>query len=186
VAANGGAPQLLTAEENHEIDPGWSPDGSRLVFEQAPWEERGANRATGIALIDLKTRQVTTLPGSEHLVSPRWSPDGKYIAAMPADSSGLLLFDFSTAAWTRLLSFHIGYPNWSHDSKYLYFDRFAEPAGVGRVRVRDHSVENVLTPARGDQLWSIDSWTGVTPDDAVLLVRDASLEEIYALRWRAR
>lgn len=50
--------------------------------------------------------------------------------------------------------------------------------GAAADRVRDLSVENVLAPDRGDQKWSIDSWTSITPDDAVLPVPDASLKDI--------
>jgi hypothetical protein len=41
-------------------------------------------------MLDLKTGQ------------PRWSPDGRYLAAMPADSDKLLLFDFTTRKWAKL------------------------------------------------------------------------------------
>jgi Tol biopolymer transport system component len=83
VPAGGGAPELLHAAENHQLDPNWSADGSSLVFERAPWEQRGGGRATEIDFIDVKTRNISVLPGSTGLVSPRWSPDGRYIAAMP-------------------------------------------------------------------------------------------------------
>jgi hypothetical protein len=43
--------------------------------------------------MDMRTRKVTTLPGSEGLYSTRWSPDGRYIAAMPDDHLRLLVYD---------------------------------------------------------------------------------------------
>lgn len=103
---------------------------------------------------------------------------------MPADSSGLLLFDFGTQKWTQLVGASIGYPNWSHDGKYLYFDWFSSPAGVRRIRIADGDVQPVLSRQPGDKLWTADDWTGLTADDSVLLLRNVSIQEIYAVRWR--
>lgn len=97
-----------------------------------------------------------------------------------------MLFNVRTQIWKKLMQLRIGYPNWSHDGKYIYFDRFTKPKGVGRVRVSDGSIESILTAKNGDEIWNIDSWTGLTPDDSVLLLRDAGIEEIYALRWSMR
>src|SRR5262249_1192193 len=95
ISAEGGAPQQLTAEEGAELDPGWSPDGKTLAF--------GDFDAKIIRLLDLSTRQVSKLPGSEGLFSPRWSPDGRHIAAVVAVSQGkLMLFDLITQKWMEL------------------------------------------------------------------------------------
>jgi Tol biopolymer transport system component len=66
---------------NHnQVDPVWAPDGKRIAY--------GRNAIAGedelsIQILDLDSRRVTTLPGSENLYSPRWSPDGRYLAANP-------------------------------------------------------------------------------------------------------
>jgi hypothetical protein len=105
---------------------------------------------------------------------------------MPADSSGLVLFDFQTHRWTQLLQAQIGYPNWSHDGKYIYFDWFSSPAGVRRIRLADREVLPVLSRQPQDALWTSDDWTGLTADDSVLLLRNVSIGEIYAIRWHGR
>src|SRR5262245_259877 len=81
IPAEGGVTRQLTQEEGPEMDPGWSPDGKTLVF---------GDQSKTIRLLDLSTRQVSILPGSEGLYSPRWSPDGRYIAAIEAISRGKL------------------------------------------------------------------------------------------------
>lgn len=113
VSAEGGSAQQLLPGERKEADPSWSPDGNRLVFAGPPPMEGGAPGSTAIYLLDLRTHQVSTLPGSEGLFSPRWSPDGRYLAATPADSQTLLLFDFTTQKWVELARVGVGYLVWA-------------------------------------------------------------------------
>lgn len=183
VSADGGTIHGALPSGRQQIDPTWSKDGRQIMFESDPWQERGSERRTQIEILDLQSGKATVLPGSAGLVSPRWSPDGGFVAAMPANSSGLMLFDFRTQTWTRLVSANIGYPNWSHDGKYIYFDWFYSPGGVRRIRMADHEIQNVISRHTGDRLWTADDWTGLTSDDSVLLLRNLSIQEIYAIRW---
>ncbi len=43
--------------------------------------------------MDVATKAVRKLPGSDGLFSPRWSANGKFIAALSIDQKRLLLFD---------------------------------------------------------------------------------------------
>src|SRR5262249_47949026 len=118
ISAEGEAPQQLTAEERSALDPGWSLDGKTLVF--------GDVEAKIIRLLDLSTRQVSKLPGSEGLFSPRWSPDGRYILALPVGlMNKLLLFDFTTQKWAELAEREASEPRWSQDGKYAYFGSYS-------------------------------------------------------------
>jgi Tol biopolymer transport system component len=55
-----------------------------------------------IALVDVKNRRVSRLPGSESLFGPRWSPDGRHIVAISADNIKLMLYDVSSQKWHML------------------------------------------------------------------------------------
>jgi Tol biopolymer transport system component len=189
VAAEGGRPEQLTAENHYETDPNWSPDQNSLVFGGEPWREGEAPSSAAIHMLDLKTRQVSTLSGSERLYSPHWSPDGRYILAKSVDSPKLMLFDFSTRKWAELVSSPgpADYPNWSHDGSYIFFINpyIAEPA-VYRVRISDRKLELVTNLSRQRLGWSIaGKWTGLAGDDSPLVLRDTGSEEIYALDWEA-
>jgi len=55
----------LTTEEVQEADPTWSPDGNTLAFGHSGF---GSN-LTRIELFDVKTHQISQLPGSLRLLS---------------------------------------------------------------------------------------------------------------------
>jgi Tol biopolymer transport system component/DNA-binding winged helix-turn-helix (wHTH) protein len=187
VAADGSGLTQLTTGDHYETDPNWSPDQNSLVFGGAPWLEGDAPGSAAIHILDLKTRQVSTLPGSEGLISPHWSPDGRFVLAMSRDSQKLMLFDFSTQKWAELLSSPAAYPNWSRDGRYIYFSNpyVAEPV-VYRVRISDRKLELVTSVSRQRLGWTIvGKWTGLASDDSPLVLRDTGSEEIYALDWEA-
>jgi Tol biopolymer transport system component len=134
-------------------------------------------------VLDLKTRAATKVAGSDGLYSPRWSPDGRYIAAIPLDSLKLMLFDLTTQKWTELTKIFAAYPAWSRDSRYLYFDG---NQGYYRVQVPSGKLERLFSlegfRAAGG---AFGNWSGLAPDESPLLVRDASIQELYALDWEA-
>jgi len=187
VAAEGGRPEQLTAEDHYWTDPNWSPDQNSLMFGGEPWLEGNAPGSATIRILDLKTHQVSTLAGSEGLFSPHWSPDGRYVVAMSLDSQKLMLFDFSTQTWAELASSPAAYPNWSHDGSYIYFNNpyIAEPA-LYRLRISDRKLELVTSLSRERLGWNIATkWMGLASDDSPLVLRDTGSEEIYALDWEA-
>jgi Tol biopolymer transport system component len=182
VAADGGRPAQLTAENHYETDLNWSPDQNSLMFGGEPWMESGA---VAIRMFDLKTRQVSTLSGSEGLFSPHWSPDGRYVVAMSLDARKLMLFDFSTHQWAELVNSPAAYPNWSPDGSYIYFSNpYIAERAVYRVRISGRKLELVTSLSRQRLGWGIaGKWMGLTEDDSPLVLRDTGSEEIYALDW---
>ena len=124
IDAEGGPPRMLLAEDRNEADPTWSPDGKTIVFGRLPDRMDSARLTKAIYEVDVATRKVAAIPGSEGLFSPRCSPDGRYIAAVRLDQRALLLFDRTTQQWTTLTTLGTADPVWSHDGRYLYFQDF--------------------------------------------------------------
>jgi DNA-binding winged helix-turn-helix (wHTH) protein/Tol biopolymer transport system component len=179
ISAEGGVPQQLTLENRSESDLSWSHNGKTLVFSDF--------EAKTIHLLDLSTRQVSKLPGSEGLFSPRWSPDGRYIAAREAVSQGkLMLFDLTTQKWMELSQQSPSYPQWSRDGKYIYFYSINQnDRALFRLRISDRKIER-LASLKNFRLaiGSFGAWVGWAPDDSPLVLRDIGSQEIYALEWQ--
>ena len=178
----GEARKLVSRKDHDQMDPDWSTDGQKLVFSDTFRTEQ----TSVIKIFDFKTGETSAVAGSSGLRSPRWSPDGRYIAALTTDLSRLMLYDFMTNGWAQLASFRMGYPNWSHDSKYIYLVNLANGAGICRVRLGDGRIEPIVDMTRRNQYWTNDAWLGLTPQDAPLLSRDISIQQIFALHWTVK
>jgi Tol biopolymer transport system component/predicted Ser/Thr protein kinase len=184
ISRDGGGPQPLasTTEELQEADPTWSLDGNTLAFGHSGF---AANQAL-IELFDVKTRQISQLPGSSGFFGPRWSPDGRYIVALSQDGNKVMLCNVKDRQWRqldiKLNSF--GYLAWSHDSAYVYFDTvLRSDIGYYRFRISDAKLEKLadLSKIKGFPIqFGPGTWTGLGPGDVVLLTRDISTQEIYA------
>jgi len=181
ISAEGGAPELIYRSTTNSADPSWSPDGQSLAF----GENSLNNQGSAVYLLDLKTRTPRKLPGSDGLYSPRWSPDGHYLAAIPLDSLKLMLFDFTTQKWTELAKLFVAYPTWSRNGRYLYFDGILDnQESYFRVQIASGKLERIFS-LKGFQAagGAFGNWSGLAPDESPLVVRDASIQEVYALDW---
>jgi Tol biopolymer transport system component/DNA-binding winged helix-turn-helix (wHTH) protein len=182
VSPQGSAPETLYQYTMRSQDPTWDPDQKSVVFSRLE-----TNGSSAIYCIDLQTKNLSLIPGSEGLFSPRVSPDGRYISALRLDDSGLLLLDRHANRWEVLKNGEdIGYNEWSHDGRYVYFRETINGSGaLARIAIKNHAYEDLLSlkdfPQSDDGLaW----WIGLTPDDSPLLMRNRSVQEIYALNLK--
>jgi len=191
VSADGGASQRLLPESEAGIDPTWSPDGNSLLFGQPPNVAADMNDVPQILkILNLQTRRVSVVPGSEGLRSPRWSPDGRYISATSGSGDRLVLFDVATQKWIeQVRGMSAGWQAWSRDARYVYFlggYLFGAGPGIFRVAVNNsNKLEKVLSLKDFRPAGSFGAWLSLTPDDDPLVLRDVGPPEIYALSWEA-
>jgi serine/threonine protein kinase/Tol biopolymer transport system component len=181
ISPEGGIPrQLMPDDLQPQWDPNWSPDGSKIVFGGAPY-----NAASAVRILDLASRKVSTLPGSQGLFQPRWSPDGRHIAAVSSDSKTLLLFDFQTQKWLEVATGTLGWLNWSKDGEYMQILDSSGAGAVLKIRLSDHKTERVVDLKNFSYTGHL--WTGlaIAPDDSPLLLRDVGDQGVYALDWEA-
>ena len=188
ISAQGGTPRPLLAENQHQLGGSWSPDGRQLVFGRVPWLERETEKIA-IQLFDLGSRQVSTVSGSSGLFAPRWSPDGQHLAALSIDGRKLLLFDFKTKRWRDWIHEPgaIGYPTWSRDGAYIYYDNTStnDPT-YRRVKIGQTRSEFVIDLKGLHRTLDPDAtllgpWSGLAPDGTVFFGRNLTSDEIYSL-----
>ena len=172
VSKDGGSPQQIAAQSQGQSDPTWSPDGNMLAFGHNDTSDTSNAAGMFIDIFELKTHQVSHLPGSQGIFGPRWSPDGHYIVAESSDSTKWMLFDVRTQQWRQLLTGlgQLGYIVWSPDSAYVYFDNLVatKDPGFFRLRIKDSKLERIADlkdfhafPSQ----FGAGSWTGLAPGE---------------------
>ena len=179
ISADGGTPRRLApSETQHQKDPNWSPDGSRIVF-----GGEANDPASSIRVLDLATNQVSVLPDSQGMFSPRWSPGGRHISACSADSMRLYVFDFQTRKWTEIAKGPLGWTNWSRDGEFIYFLDFRGSGAVRRIRLAGGRSEQVVDLKNFVTAGRYDGSLTLAPDDSPLLLRYRGSQDIYAADW---
>ncbi len=187
ISAEGGNPELISQNQDlqdvDDVDATWTRDGNSLVFGGSIFDSQSK-----ISSIDLRTRHISVIPGSEGMSGPRVSPDGRFIYAEKT-AGRTFLFDQQTKKWSEVAERSSGsaWPQWSSDSKYVYFGRDpglirAGSFHVYRLRVADRKIEpvaNVNVPEGLMGVWG--GWMSTAPDGTPLLLRDLSIQEIYSL-----
>jgi Tol biopolymer transport system component len=148
IPSGGGKPELLLPQGEPGIQPNWSPDGKFLLFSRFNTSGSG-DWSPAIYLLDLGTRRLQMVPGSEGCETPQWSPDGRYVAASSRKEQALVLLDFARNQWIKLAD---GMPygwgiRWSADGSYVYYQHIygGEEQPIFRVRVRDRQVEQITS-----------------------------------------
>ncbi len=180
ISAEGGTPQEMLSEQRQQSDASWSPDGKQIVFGRPPLLREAGEKIT-IQILDLNSKQVSTIPDSENLFAPRWSPDGRYLAALSVDSKNLELFDFKIHKWTDWVKGlgAISFPSWSRDGKYIYYDNTSKEM-VDYRRTAVNQTRSELVVDLKDFL-RLGNWSGLAPDGSPLFIRDVSADDIYSL-----
>jgi serine/threonine protein kinase len=189
VNVDGGAPDKLTSEGFMEVLPSWSPDGKSIYFNDYP-----IGGHFRIRILDLETKKVSTMPGSDGYYAPLWSPDGQYLAAIQNPPKSLAVYSVKTKEWKQLKVFEHdwGFFVWAPDSKSLYLMRgpseaaTGEQNGIYRLTVPDGKWElfTKFTGLNGVLRGGAQDFLSITPEGNIAATNDTSVSQIYRLKWK--
>jgi len=201
-----GSIEPLTAEDSDrfQADPCWAPDSRSLVYGPLPHAGLPSDDEVYLRHVDLASRHVTRVKGSEGLYAPKCAHDGRILAmdffaqrahlkVQPAKGSDFFkVRDPHTGHWRALTvdlpleagrpSGTLEYPTWSHDDRYLYA-HLTLPFAIARFEANTGRLE-VLFDVAG--LGVSSNWIGLDPNDAPLVHRDAGQREILVMEWKLR
>jgi serine/threonine protein kinase len=182
VSVDGGSPEKLIPDPHNEVAPSWWPDGKAIAFNDFPLP----GHIPGIQVLDLTTRKISIMNGSEGFYVPSWSPDGKYLVAIAQNPSRMVLYSVQSSTWKKLIEFPAGwgYWVWSSDSKSLYMTMMEEQPGIYRLSIPDGNWSQV---AKSDGLSvstdAAEGFPSLTLDGRLVMMSDTSMVQIYSAKW---
>jgi dipeptidyl aminopeptidase/acylaminoacyl peptidase len=182
VSADGDAPEQLTPDGHGDLAPTWSPDGRSIAFSYFPHPDQPLR----IRVLDLASRQVSTMPNAEGCFWPSWSPDGKYLVAIAENPLRMVLYSAKTTTWKDLHSFDVvwSYWTWARDSKSLYVSFVQGNNGIYTLTVPDgqwtkmSGLEGVNDPN------GFDSFMSLTPEGQPAIMSRTGVAQLYLLHWK--
>jgi WD40 repeat protein len=180
VSADGGAPEKLTPDGHDDVQPSWFPDGKKIAFNYYPYPDQPLR----IRVLDLATRQVSTMPGADGYFFPLWSPDGKYLAAIAENPARMVLYSAETGKWKDLHTFEApwGWVVWAKDSKSVYVSYQLGKNGIYNLTVPDGGWTKV-TGLEGINPTDADSFLSLTPDGQPAMMSRTGVAQLYLLHW---
>ena len=185
IPAEGGEVQQLTRGDCPELDANWSPDGTQILFGLYVDRVAGTSCPVVLSTIDLKSHEISTVPGSNGLFGPRWSPDGMRIVAQTAGVDRLMIYERASSKWSELVGSvpgrFVGFPQWSPDGRSIYYWVGGPENALNRIWIEDHRTEKLLDMSGIETTGNSGYWGAVDPQGNPLILRAITLSEIYAL-----
>jgi Tol biopolymer transport system component len=184
IPASGGEPHAITPEDRDQGIAAWSGDGRQIVFGDVPKRFGVPDGGEVLHLYDVETKTFSTVSGSEKLWTARWSPDGRYISALTIDNEQRMkLYDTRSQQWHTTNAVHVDNPTWSRDSRSVYYDTEGEIIALRRLDVPKNTVHEI---SEIKFLMAVYGWSGLSPDDEPLVLKNLTSPAVYALSIDSR
>jgi WD40 repeat protein len=158
IASNGTGERSITTQPASDVDPAWSPDGSKIAFTS----ERDGNREIYVMNANgANPVRLTNLGPSDD--RPAWSPDGARIAFVSTRDGNAEIYVMNADGTSPVrLTSNTAYdadPAWSPDGSRIAFSSDREGgSGIWVMNANGTGVTRLTTNSRGDRqpAWSPD------------------------------
>jgi len=185
VSVDGGPSEELLPNDKPHRTPDWSPDGESIVY-SVPWDsDANPKEASGLFMLNLKSREPVRIPESEGMTDPQLSSDGRYLVGfVGGEKSTMMVFDVQTRRWKTVAHgnnfYHL---RKASDGKYFYFQEIPSPGEpLFRMHVGDWKVERVMSfesILQGNVVRC--RFAEVMPDGSPIVIAVRGGYEIYSL-----
>ena len=168
--ADGSNRRLLVGGAGDDVEPAWSPDGTRIAFAST---RDGRYELWAVGAAGGEPSRLVDAPGRQW--APAWSPDGKRLAftGVVDGATDVWVATLDTGASRRLTTAPAfdGRPDWSPDGRRLAF--VSTRGGAQRIWVMgaDGSGQRALTtshPGDSDPDWTTLDAAMIPPPDLLL------------------
>lgn len=109
----------LTTYSGHDVDPSWSPDGTKIAFAST----RDGGYMYQIFVMNADGSNQTQLTDFGENMNPVWSPDGTKIAFQGAYGDGIYVMNADGSDVMQLTFAEDSDPGWSPDGAKIAFSR---------------------------------------------------------------
>jgi len=140
----------LTSASAHDVDPAWSPDGTKIAFASM----RNSYQYDIYVMNPDGSGQTRLTTDAGHDMDPAWSPDGTRIAYVH-DNDGITIMNADGSGSMPLTAEDDENPSWSPDGTKIAFDRFGD---IMVMDVDGNNLTNLTNNPSGDHdpEWSPD------------------------------
>ena len=177
IEPDGSNPKRLTTSTGVDLEPAWSPDGTRIVFDST----RDGNRDIYVINADGSgERRLTTHPAAEGYAT--WSPDGRRVAFMSNRAGNFDIFTVDVAGTEeRQLTVHPGndrFPVWAPRGGRIAFSSVRD--GNEDVYIMDHRGNDVRRLTADPSVDTQPAWAPSGAELAFISLRSGN-RDIFAL-----
>jgi hypothetical protein len=177
----------VVSRDGGELEPFADPDGA-LVWDPCWLDDRRViwgnlyDRGS-VKMLDLRSRAISSLPGSDGMMGPKCAPNGSVLAAKEW-SQGYYLYRPQDGRWASLgVASDLWYPTFTRDGSAVVGLSLDERA-IFRFTLADRRVEKVadLGAVEPTAPWMA-AWMGLDAEDRPLVLRNTGVSDLYVLDW---
>ncbi|HEV2578958.1 MAG TPA: winged helix-turn-helix domain-containing protein [Acidobacteriaceae bacterium] len=174
--------ELLRDDPHNEADPQWAAGGSSIIFGRLPPRLAEPALARALFRVDLATRRMVKLSGSDGLFSPRVSGDGRTLVALSVDQTVLRQLNLDTGDWRTAAIGHFDDPVFLGGGHALIYRNFSVPGlDLMKLDLLTHQTSSYAEGLRTEPSLDNPYFVGLLAGDAPAVSVPRTSADLYEL-----